>query len=230
MISFNTWRFTAILGTVAMLGTTGILSLATVTIMDLRYNPPEQSEELETPLTNKQVVAAPTGAEPGASIFDWNNDLDWLSQRQATTQAFAADSKIFRADQRPDLPVPVPPISRSEPQSQQVQSTVPQVAAPQGAAPQVTAAVAAPQALVPQLLAEPRRHIVRAPQPEPTRAVTARPHKLAARPSYVEKIVEQGDAGEVKFRYLHHVCAPPHMVDVCFMPPENRRGIVVQRW
>ena len=56
------------------------------------------------------------------------------------------------------------------------------------------------------------------------------PHRIAARPSYTEKVVEQGDAGEVTYHYRRQVCAPPHMVDVCYMPAENRRNIVVERW
>jgi hypothetical protein len=73
-------------------------------------------------------------------------------------------------------------------------------------------------------------HRVRDSRPEAAPAPAPKPHRLAAHPTYVEKIVEQGDAGEVKFRYRRHVCAPPHMVDVCYMPPENRRAIVVKQW
>jgi len=62
------------------------------------------------------------------------------------------------------------------------------------------------------------------------KAQPPKPHRVAARPSYVEKVVEQGDAGEVKFHYRRQVCGPRHMVDVCYMPPENRRSIVVERW
>jgi hypothetical protein len=53
---------------------------------------------------------------------------------------------------------------------------------------------------------------------------------MAVRPTYVEKLVEQGDAGEIRFRYVRRNCTPPNMVDVCFMAAANRRSIVVQRW
>jgi hypothetical protein len=46
----------------------------------------------------------------------------------------------------------------------------------------------------------------------------------------MEKLVEQGDAGDVTFRYRRRNCTPSNMVDVCYMPLENRRGIVVEHW
>jgi hypothetical protein len=76
--------------------------------------------------------------------------------------------------------------------------------------------------------------VQRHPNPEPTVAAAKtqppKPHRVVERPSYLEKVVEQGDAGEVRFHYRRQVCGPRHMVDVCYMPAENRRSIVVERW
>lgn len=66
----------------------------------------------------------------------------------------------------------------------------------------------------------------REPRPE---AGATPPPKLTARSYYVEKIVERGEAGQVKVRYRRQSCEPPNMPDVCFMPQANRRGIVVER-
>jgi hypothetical protein len=63
-----------------------------------------------------------------------------------------------------------------------------------------------------------------------SRATSPTLRKGFARGTYTEKVVEQGDAGDVKYRYVRHACTPPHMVDVCYMPAENRRSIVVQRY
>ena len=62
------------------------------------------------------------------------------------------------------------------------------------------------------------------------RATSPKLHKDFARGTYTEQIVEQGDAGDVKYRYVRHACTPPHMVDVCYMPAESRRSVVVQRY
>jgi hypothetical protein len=59
--------------------------------------------------------------------------------------------------------------------------------------------------------------------------VTTQRSLKPARSYYLEKFVEQGDAGEVKFRYRRRSCEPPNMPDVCFMPQANRRDIVVER-
>jgi hypothetical protein len=77
--------------------------------------------------------------------------------------------------------------------------------------------------------------VQRHPNPEPAVVAAAKPqppkpHRVVERPSYLEKVVEQGDAGEIKFHYRRQVCGPRHMVDVCYMPAENRRSILVQRW
>ena len=65
----------------------------------------------------------------------------------------------------------------------------------------------------------------------PVHAAAPRPHRVAAGPrTYLEKVPEQGDAGDVTFRYRRRACTPGNMVDVCYMPESNRARIVVERW
>jgi hypothetical protein len=247
--SFGAWRFTVILGTVAILGSAGILSWAVATIPDMKTTPPERFGELAALPGNEQATdfAAALRAGPAeAGSSGWSTDVDWLSKQTFTSQAFVSDPKLAWPEPRADLPSPVsapqanpqsqqakPPLSRaSAPLIAAPETVAAQALAPQAPAPQATASVApAPQAATAAPPAEHQRRLVQAPKPEPPHAAApAKPHRLAARPSYVEKIVEQGDAGAVTFRYRRHICAPPHMVDVCYMPVENRRGIVVERW
>ena len=215
-----------------MLGTAGVVSWAMVTVADLRSDRAKRSvesavptDELALPPRNEQPedFVATFGAVPEASFAGWQNDLDLLSKQPIVPPAFVDQSKAGWQDRAPDLPLAAPPISPSDLESRQATSAqlpVPQVIGPQGPVPQVAA---------PQAPAGHQMHLVRDPKPEVVRIAAQKSHRLAARPSYVEKIVEQGDAGDVKFRYRRHACAPPHMVDICYMPPKNRRSIVVQR-
>lgn len=206
-----------------------------LTVSDLKSEPSERAAAPALPLSNEQsagfaaaLAAAPS--EPGLS--GWNGDLDWLSKKSMSTQTFVAPqtlggaqalqalgdtAKPFWQAKAPELPLPAP----SKPEDRQAQAAVPQPLVEHQAEHQGAA--------------EPRRRAQHDPKPEPVAAAAAKtqppkPHRVAARPSYVEKVVEQGDAGEVKFHYRRQVCGPRHMVDVCYMPPENRRSIVVERW
>jgi hypothetical protein len=206
------------LGTVALLGTAGVLTWGMVTVADLRSSGSARSidsavsaDQLAVPprIEQSEDFAAAFGALPEASVSDWKDDLDLLSKQPIAPPAYVDDLKAGLPDRAPDLPHPAPPISLSDLESQQAKS---------------------PVVPVPQLPVQRQMHHMRDPKPEVAQAAAPKPHRLAARSSYVEKIVEQGDAGDVKFRYRRHVCAPPHMVDVCYMPPENRRAIVVKQW
>jgi len=69
-------------------------------------------------------------------------------------------------------------------------------------------------------------------KPVPKLAQAARP-KVPSQKSargYIERVVDQGDAGDLKVRYVHRKCGPAKMIDVCYMPAANRKSIVVQRW
>jgi hypothetical protein len=230
MSSFGSWRFTAILGTVAILGTAGVLSWAMVTDSDPKSEPSERAAAPALPLSSEQsagFAAALAAAPSEPRLSGWNDDLDWLSKKAMSTQTFVTPktlgdtAKPFWQAKAPDLPLPAPPRSRSEPEDQQAQIAVPQPPVEHQAEHQGAA--------------EPHRRAQHDAKPEPVvaaaaKAQPAKPHRVAARPSYVEKVIEQGDAGEVKFHYRRQVCGPRHMVDVCYMPPENRRSIVVERW
>jgi hypothetical protein len=230
MSSLGSWRFTAILGTVATLGTAGVLSWATVTVSQLKSEPSVRAAASASPLNNEQsasFAAALAAAPSEPDLSGWNGDLDWLSKKSMATETFAAPhsfgeaAKPFWQAQAPDLPLGAPPTPRSEPDDRQVQTAALQPSVEHQTEHQWTA--------------EPHRRVQHNPKGESAAAASAKtqspkPHRVAARPSYLEKVVEQGDAGEVKFRYRRQVCGPHHMVDVCFMPPENRRSIVVERW
>jgi hypothetical protein len=220
--TFATWRFTAILGAVAILGTAGIYTWATGTVADPKST---ASVPTERTVTRGEIASALKSNQPkdsalgsvlsDMSLFAWNNDLDWLSRRSVPLQASTEKPKLFWEDERPDLPVPAPSMSQPDTTTRQ--------------------AAVQPPAVEYQAPAEQPRRVARETRPETVHAAkptpqAAQPHRLAARPSYMEKIIEQGDAGEVTFRYRRQICAPPHMVDVCYMPQGNRRSIVVERW
>jgi hypothetical protein len=112
-------------------------------------------------------------------------------------------------DRGADMPLPIPPVQSER---ELTQTKVP------------VAAVVAPP-----LPAENPKRQARDARSEPAAVAAARPPKSPARGYYIEKFVEQGDAGEVRFRYRRQSCEPPNMPDVCFMPQESRRGIVVER-
>jgi hypothetical protein len=229
--SFGPWRFTAMLGAVALLCTTGVLTWGMVTVADLRAERSAErsvpAEESALPSKSEQPkdFAATFGTVLETGLSGWNNDLDLLSKQPIVPPAFVDDANAGWRDRAPDLPLPAPPISQSDPESRRAASA--QV--PVAQVPVVPEALV-PQVPAPQAPAGRQMRLVRSPRPETARPAALKPHRLATGSSYVEKVVEQGDAGEVKFRYRRHVCAPPHMVDVCYMPPENRRSVVVQRW
>ena len=83
-------------------------------------------------------------------------------------------------------------------------------------------------------LRRPLRHSsrVQARAPVLKLAQAARPKTLLHKeaPGYLERVIDQGDAGDLKVRYVHRRCGPSHMIDVCYMPAANRQSIVVQRW
>jgi hypothetical protein len=230
MNPFGSWRFTAIFGAVAVLGTAVVLSWTMANVSDLKSEPAAAAASSSEQPRDFAAAFAPLSPEstlsgsPEPTLFGWNNDLDWLSKKSMSSRAFV-ENKPFWQDQKADLPVPVPApaVSRSEPASPQAKPAAPQP-------PVQHQATTEPQRHV----AQEQRHVAQDPKLEPPHAAAAKPqpkpHRLAARPSYMEKVVEQGDAGEVTFRYRRQVCGPRHMVDVCYMPAENRRNIVVERW
>lgn len=243
--SSGAWRFTAMLGAVAFVLCAGIASWMIITIADLRSGAPGLSVDLSVSPEHTQpnVVAKPnvvandfghdlakdltaggserSGERSGLGISGWESDLSWLGKNSFQAEGFLKMTAPFEL-QSANQPVAAPAKSPSDLQSD---LPGPQVASIAPQASTIPDAASAPEAS-----AEHPRHVAQDQRPEPFRAATPRAHKSAPRPYYMEKLVEQGDAGDVTFRYRRRNCTPSNMVDVCYMPPENRRGIVVERW
>jgi hypothetical protein len=199
----------------------------------------------------------PTAIQPGGTQFDisgWENDLDWLRKGSvlptvnlgAVWQGTPPESSDVAAADVPSAPVSVAASAAPQPPSApdaMASSAGPSSAAPSSAPSGIPAAPGAvAYALAPQMPRPPDavansvvpmqsiEHAGRHQKAEPAHAVASKPPKLALRRFYLEKSVEQGDSGEIKFRYQHRACAPPNIVDVCFMPAKDRARIVVERW
>lgn len=272
------WRFTAMLGAVAIVLSAGILSWILVTVADMKSSVPSRSVDLaryyapqstqpqermaERPAPSPADVRRPTqlGGSPG--IASWVDDMHALGTSPFGQQAFLGPSPLeFGA-----TPAATPPAWQPETTAQAatqspartaLTETAPPSAVPTdhpasitptdaavaevppAAAPTPPANVAAVEAapvehgLPPPMAHSRRLALAHEPEVRTFRVVPTRPHKpavAAGRPTYTEKIVEQGNSGELKFHYRRRACTPGHMVDVCYMPAENRRSIVVQRY
>jgi hypothetical protein len=184
--------------------------------------------------------------------LNWQNDLDWLRTRaSATPSAFdvpawqtaslplspavalppsAAPAPVAQVASAPAAPVQVAPVQAAPVQAAPVQgapapaqvAAVSQPAAnPDEPATDQAAITAAVPVVKPRLrVADPARE----PGPKPHRVASSAPR------SYTEKVVEQGDSGDVSFRYRRRACTPGHMVDVCYMPAADRQRIVIERY
>jgi hypothetical protein len=272
------WRFTAMLGAVAVVLSAGILSWIMVTVADMKSSVPSRSIDLaryyapQSTQPQERIAERPSPAEarrptqlgglPG--IASWVDDMHALGTSPFGRQAFLGPSPLeFR-----DTPAATPPAWQPETTAQAATqspvrtaltetapaSTAPTdrpasvtpadnaavAEAPPAATPTPPANVAAvetapvEQGLPPPMVHSRRLALAHEPEVRTFRVVPTHPHKPAAvaagRPTYTEKIVEQGDSGELKFHYRRRACTPGHMVDVCYMPAENRRSIVVQRY
>jgi hypothetical protein len=216
MSLFGGSRFTAMLATIAILGTAGSLSWIIVSHVHLKSGATGRSVD-RAPLSRSAGRASRLKNErsnkfasfrrserPQPTASGWSDDRGQWRERSVAPQVFADYTNISLQDRGADMPLPVPPITPS-----QAKFPVPQISAP------------------PPPVESQKR--LRDPRPEPATVATSNSPKLAARSYYTEKLVEQGDAGEVRFRYRRQSCEPPNMPDVCFMPQESRRNIVVER-
>jgi hypothetical protein len=209
--SFAPGLLTASLGLIAISASVGIIWWAMATVAGPNvYSPSPSAEGVRQ---SESVPAAArksdrsNASEPTESRFSrWEDLFDRNAMISILPEDFADDQFMAQRDRQPDLARAAPPISWSDPDGPGTTSTVPQPAA---------------ERRTPRLADQ---------KPERSHAAMPRSHKPAARPTYIEKLVEQGDAGEVRFRYVRRNCTPPNMVDVCFMPAANRRSIIVQRW
>jgi hypothetical protein len=222
MSVFGVSRFTAMLATIAVLGTVGSFSWAISTRASLKSESYGRSASRTVPVKSAgralrlkggraNNFASTVRGEPSRSyVVGWSGDRDVRSEGSVARPTFLDHSNSRAQDGAPDMPLPAPPFAPSDPEHWQAKFSVQPLN------------VSLPKA-------EYQRRLVREPKPEPAVAVTPNSPKLTVRSYYIEKIVEQGDAGEVKFRYRRQPCEPPNMPDVCFMPQESRRGIVVER-
>jgi hypothetical protein len=224
MSLFGGSRFTALLATIAISGTAGSLAWIIVTHVHLKSGATGRSAEHSSLSTSaghnsrlknerpNKFASFRRGERPQLTASSWSDDRGQLRERSIASRVFVDYANPGLQDGRADMPLPLPPVTRSSPETWQTKASAPAVFAP----PQV---------------AETQKRLARDPRPEPAAVAVAAPSspKLAARSYYVEKFVEQGDAGEVKFRYRRQSCEPPNMPDVCFMPQESRRNIVVER-
>jgi hypothetical protein len=220
MSLFGPSRFTAILAAVAIAGTAGTFWWAMEIRADLKSAASNRSADRALPAkpagralrskedrSNKFELMG-RSERPQPSPSGWSEDRDQLPER--TDPPLVSVNYANRGLQNggADMPLPIPP-ARSDREPSQAKTPDP------------------PAFALPLPAENPRRQ-TREPGPEPAVA-TPRSPKLPARSYYMEKFVEQGDAGEVKSRYRRQSCEPPKMPDVCFMPQANRRGIVVER-
>jgi len=217
MSLFGASRFTAMLAAIAVLGTTASLSWIVVTHVHLKtgaagrsVDHASQSKSASRASRQKsersKFASLRRNERPQPIASSWSDDRDQLGE----PRRFADFMTSSLPDRGADMPLPVPPVTWSNLNTGQAKSAEPAV-------------FALPQPV------ESQKRLAQDPRPEPAAVTTSNSPKLAARSYYVEKFVEQGDAGEVKFRYRRQVCEPPNMPDVCFMPQASRRNIVVER-
>jgi hypothetical protein len=233
MTLFGASRFTAILAAIAIAGTAGTFWWAIEIRADLKSGASNRSPDHSSPSkpagralhlkderSNKfELMGRSERQQPGPP--PWGEDRDQFAERTAPPLVSVNYTPMGSQNGAADMPLPIPPVGSDREPSQ-------------GKTPEPPAfALPLPPENPKRQTREPRSDIrpdLR-PDPGPEPAVVAAPRlpKLPSRSYYMEKVVEQGDAGEVKFRYRRQSCEPPNMPDVCFMPQANRRGIVVER-
>jgi hypothetical protein len=220
-------RFTAILAVIAVFGTAGSFWWAIATRGDLKSgaanrsaNPASPSKPVGHGLRSKdersnKFVSFGKNERPQSSPSALGEDRGQLSERSAPSRVYVNYANPGVAYGGADMPLPIPP-ARSDLESWQAKTPEPAVFVPPL------------PVFVPPLPVENPKRQTRDPKPEPAAGAASNSTK-PARSYYLEKFVEQGDAGEVKFRYRRQPCEPPNMPDVCFMPQSSRRNIVVER-
>ena len=225
MTLFGASRFTAILAAIAIAGTAGTFWWAIEIRADLKSGASNRSADRALPSKPAGRALHPKdersnkfelmgrSERPQPSPPPWSEDRDQFAERTAPPVVSVNYANPGSQNGGADMPLPIPP-ARSDREP------------PQAKTPE-------PPAFASPLPAENPKRQTREPRPdpgpEPAAVAAPRSPKLPSRSYYMEKVVEQGDAGEVKFRYRRQSCEPPNMPDVCFMPQANRRGIVVER-
>jgi hypothetical protein len=219
MTLFGASRFTAILAAIAISGTAGTFWWALHIRADLKSGAGNRSADRA--LASKPAVRGLHPKDERSNKFElmgrserpqpgptpWSEDRDQFAERAAPP--LVSVNYTNPGLQSADMPLPIPP-ARSDREP-------PQAKTPEPPAPPLP------------LPGESPKRQTREAGSEPTAVAAPRSPKLPSRSYYLEKVVEQGDAGEMKFKYRRQSCEPPNMPDVCFMPQANRRGIVVER-
>lgn len=225
-------RFTVVLAAIAIVGTAGSFWWAIETRTGLKSgatyrlaNQASPSKPASRALRSKdersnKFVFFDENQRPLPSQIGRSENRDPMPERSAAPQVFVnyANARLQTVGADMPLPSPPPQLPIAPAQSDPVQ---PDPDSGQDKAQE-------PSAFVPPLPMENPKRQARDPKPESVGA-TSNSTKLPGRTYYIEKIIEQGDAGEVKFRYRRQPCEPPNMPDVCFMPQSSRRNIVVER-
>ncbi|SRR5579871_664797 len=222
MSVFGASRFTAMLATVSILGTAGTLWWALETRADLKSRASGHAADAglssrpatRARLKDESKLAPRRSERPQPSSAGWDDERDQPREPSAPPQALFDYALPPWQNAGADMPLLNPP-------PQPNQETLP-ILPPEPA-------VSTPPVSEPPAPAEDPTHQARDPKPQPAVAATPNAAKRTGRPYYVEKFIEQGDSGEVKYRYRRQPCEPPNMPDVCFMPPSSRRNIVVER-
>lgn len=233
MSVFGASRFTAVLAAVALSGTAGTFWWAIETRSDLKAGAANRSAP-------RALASKPTGrslraGDERSSKFELmgrserlqpnpaglGEDQDQSPDQSAAPRLLVNYANPSLRDGRADMPLPIPPAS-SPPSSPPPHAGEGREGGSQVKTPDAPTSAAS-------LAAENPKRQVREPRSEAAAVASTQSPKLPTRSYYLEKVVEQGDGGVVRFRYRRHSCDPPNMPDVCFMPKANRRGIVVER-
>jgi hypothetical protein len=229
MTLFGASRFTAILAAIAICGTAGTFWWAFQIRADLKSGASNRSVDRALPSkppghalhpkderSNKyELMGRSERPQPVPSPL--REDRDQFAERTAPPLVSVNYTNPGSQNGGADMPLPIPP-ARSDPEPAQAKTPEPPALA-----------LPLPAENPKRQTREPKPDLRPDPGPEPAAVAAPRSPKLPSRSYYMEKVVEQGDAGEVKFKYRRQSCEPPNMPDVCFMPQANRRGIVVER-
>jgi hypothetical protein len=244
MEPFDARGHAAALAIVATAVSAGILAWAVVTVTNVNDgSPARRSAENGGAFS---VAAQRSNRMIGADLARPDFALTFTAVDTFAPRAPSAipsggtDAQIWNADENPDwlrtvslLPsAPGGEPTRSWPGEPAERASA--AIAPSVPAAETQADLAAP---VPEELADLAAPATATVQPKalhtaaPVHNLAPRPHKVAAAArTYLEKVPEQGDAGDVSFRYRRRACTPGNMIDVCYMPEANRARIVVERW
>jgi hypothetical protein len=219
MSVFGASRFTAVLAAVALSGTVGTFWWAIQARSDSKAAAGNGaahralSSKLQTRSLRQQDQQSTkfelmgTSERPQALPPGWSDDQAQSPERAVAPKMLVNYANPGLQDGRADMPLPTPP-TRSD------------------AASRLAKPAERPVFAAPLPVENPQRQ-ARESRPDPGAA--PQPPKSATRSYYLEKIAEQSDGGQARFRYRRRFCEPPNMPDVCFMPQANRRGIVVER-